>query len=45
MMLDSDTAIVSFGEDDDGELYVVDYNGIVFMITDPPSARRRAVTR
>jgi glucose/arabinose dehydrogenase len=44
MMLDSDTAIVSFGEDDDGELYLVDYNGILFMITDPPSVRRRAVT-
>jgi hypothetical protein len=35
-------AIVSFGEDDAGELYVVDYNGSVFELT-MPADRRRAV--
>jgi glucose/arabinose dehydrogenase len=39
---DSDLAIVSFGEDDAGELYVVDYNGSVFELT-MPANRRRAV--
>jgi glucose/arabinose dehydrogenase len=39
---DSDLAIVSFGEDDRGELYVVDYNGAVFELT-MPADRRRAV--
>lgn len=42
VIADSDLAIVSFGEDDAGELYVVDYNGSVFELT-MPAARRRAV--
>jgi glucose/arabinose dehydrogenase len=39
---DTDLAIVSFGEDDAGELYVVDYNGSIFTLT-MPSDRRRSV--
>ena len=42
MIADTDLAIVSFGEDDAGELYVVDYNGSVFELT-MLADRRRAV--
>ncbi|MBN2840554.1 MAG: PQQ-dependent sugar dehydrogenase [Coriobacteriia bacterium] len=31
-LLDTDMMISSFGEDDDGELYVVDFNGAVYRI-------------
>jgi glucose/arabinose dehydrogenase len=41
-LADTDLAIVSFGEDDEGELYVVDYNGAVFRLT-APASRRRAI--
>lgn len=44
-LLDTQSVIVSFGEDDDGELYLVDYGGIVFAITDPPANRKRPVRR
>jgi len=44
-LLDTESLIVSFGEDDEGELYLVDYNGIVFAITDPPANRKRAARR
>ncbi len=43
-LADTDLAIVSFGEDDAGELYVVDYRGAVYHLT-APAARRRAVRR
>ncbi len=43
-LADTDLAIVSFGEDDEGELYVVDYNGAVHHLT-APASRRRAVRR
>jgi glucose/arabinose dehydrogenase len=36
-------AIVSFGEDDAGELYLVDYNGGIYRITAPGSSKHRAV--
>lgn len=36
-------AIVSFGEDDDGELYLVDYNGAIYRITAPGPSKHRAV--
>lgn len=36
-------AIVSFGEDDDGEIYLVDYNGAIYQVTAPQ--RRRTVGR
>ena len=41
VVLESGLAVVSFGEDDDGELYVVDYNGRLFRIVDaaPPRVR------
>lgn len=32
-LLDTDMMISSFGEDDDGELYVVDFNGAVHRVT------------
>lgn len=32
-LLDTDMMISSFGEDDDGELYVVDFNGGVYRVT------------
>lgn len=31
-LLDTDMMIASFGEDDDGELYVVDFNGVVYRV-------------
>jgi hypothetical protein len=40
-VLQSNAAVVSFGEDDDGELYVVDYNGRIFRIVDAPAPRVR----
>ena len=39
---DTTMFIVSFGEDDDGELYVIDHNGAIFRIT-APLPKRRAV--
>lgn len=42
VVADTDLAIVSFGEDDDGELYVVDYRGAVFALT-APAFRKRSV--
>lgn len=44
-LLSTTASIVSFGEDDDGELYLVDYKGAIFSITDPASDRRRTVRR
>lgn len=44
IVADTDLAIVSFGEDDDGELYVVDYRGAVFHLT-APVFKKRAVRR
>jgi glucose/arabinose dehydrogenase len=41
VVLQSNAAVVSFGEDDDGELYVVDYNGRIFRIVDAPAPRVR----
>jgi glucose/arabinose dehydrogenase len=38
-------AIVSFGEDDEGELYLVDWLGNVFRLIDEGTLRRRAVAR
>jgi len=35
-------SIVSFGEDDDGELYLVDYAGAVYRMLPTPPPRRRA---
>lgn len=32
LLLDNDMQFSSFGEDDDGELYVVDYNGAVYRV-------------
>lgn len=43
-LADTNLAIVSFGEDDDGELYVVDYAGAIYRLT-APASRRRAVRR
>jgi glucose/arabinose dehydrogenase len=39
---DTDAYLVSFGEDDDGELYVVDHQGSIFRVT-APYPKRRAV--
>lgn len=41
---DTDNVIVSFGEDDAGELYVVDYRGTILRVS-APEPRRRAVGR
>lgn len=32
LLLDNDMQFSSFGEDDDGELYVVDYNGAIYRV-------------
>jgi len=45
VLLETSLAIVSFGEDDDGELYVVDYNGRVFRIVDAAPPRVRVTYR
>jgi hypothetical protein len=37
----TDKMIVSFGEDDDGELYLVDYLGAVYRLAPSPPPRRR----
>jgi hypothetical protein len=37
--------ITSFGEDRNGELYVVDQNGAVYQLIDQLPARRRAVAK
>src|SRR5262249_48422090 len=42
-LLQSGGLIVSFGEDDDGELYVVDHRGTVYALVGAPETRRRAV--
>jgi glucose/arabinose dehydrogenase len=43
-LADTNAAIVSFGEDDGGELFVVDYNGTIYRLGDgPPAPRQRAV--
>jgi glucose/arabinose dehydrogenase len=41
VLADTEMNIVSFGEDDEGELYVVDYRGTVFQVG-VPTVRRRA---
>jgi len=41
VIADTDMTIVSFGEDEDGELYVVDYAGTVYEVN-APAVRRRA---
>ena len=38
----TDAYLVSFGEDDDGELYVVDHKGTVYSISADAPGRRRA---
>ncbi len=47
VLLSTRLAISSFGEDANGELYVIDLRGAVYQITDssPPPARQRAVKR
>lgn len=40
VVVESGLAIVSFGEDDAGELYVVDYRGAVFELTAPAFKKR-----
>jgi glucose/arabinose dehydrogenase len=45
VMLASGLSVVSFGEDDDGELYVVDYGGRVFRIVDAAGPRIRVSRR
>jgi glucose/arabinose dehydrogenase len=42
VIADTELSIVSFGEDDDGELYVVDYAGAIYELT-APAPRRRSV--
>lgn len=42
-LLQSGGLIVSFGEDDDGELYVVDHRGTVYALVGAPQARRRVI--
>ena len=42
VVADTDLLIVSFGEDDEGELYVVDHAGSVFELA-VPAMKRRAV--
>lgn len=42
VIADTDLLIVSFGEDDEGELYVVDHAGSVFELA-VPAVKRRAV--
>jgi glucose/arabinose dehydrogenase len=42
VVADTDLLIVSFGEDDEGELYVVDHAGAVFELA-VPAMKRRAV--
>ena len=44
IIADTEHAIVSFGEDDAGELYAVDYNGALLRVTFP-DLRRRAARR
>jgi hypothetical protein len=39
-LLDTDFNVVSFGEDEAGELYVVDYSGKIWLITNPDARRR-----
>jgi hypothetical protein len=46
MLLDSTLAVSTFGEDVNGELYVVDYAGALYHIREvTPTGRRRAVGR
>lgn len=42
VVADTEMTIVSFGEDDAGELYVVDYAGTVYEVNAPASRRRAA---
>jgi glucose/arabinose dehydrogenase len=44
LLADTELAIVSFGEDDDGELYVVDFNGAVLRL-EGVAMKRRAVRK
>jgi hypothetical protein len=44
-LLQSGAMVVSFGEDDDGELYLVDYNGSVYQIVGPAMPKHRATSR
>lgn len=44
-LLDSDAMIVSFAEDLNGELYVLDHQGTIYQIYEPEAPRRRAVRR
>jgi hypothetical protein len=44
-MLDTTMSITSFGEDANGELYVVDQRGVVYRIIDQLPVRRRAVSK
>jgi len=39
----TDAYVVSFGEDDDGELYLVDHKGTVYEISGSAQSRRRSV--
>jgi len=41
-MLSTGKVIVSFGEDDEGELYLVDYAGAVYRMSPVPLPRRRS---
>src|SRR5260221_13323211 len=41
-LLQSGGNVVSFGEDDDGELYVVDHRGTVYALVVAPEPKRRA---
>ncbi len=35
-LLDTNISIASFAEDNDGELYVVDYSGAIYRFVDVP---------
>ncbi|MCA1733491.1 MAG: PQQ-dependent sugar dehydrogenase [Acidobacteria bacterium] len=47
LLLDTTFSISSFGEDEQGEIYVADISGAIYRITGPPQAnsRRRVVKR
>jgi len=45
LLLDTSQAIVSFGEDEAGELYVIDYYGTISRIVEPARPRTRPVRR
>ena len=45
LLIDTTMSISSFGEDLNGELYMVDLNGKVFAFTEKTNARRRAVAK